>query len=110
MSGAYEPARRGRNAIFRPRCFWMTYGSRSCAAQLMGRGSPPEPFDHPGDAHHEPAQECEAFEVRVEEVLVVDPEHRVADPGGEVEQKRAHRSRDPTSHDRFRSPHPTKER
>src|SRR5215471_15218151 len=108
-SGAYEPASRGMNAILRPRCFWKTYGSRSCAAQLMRRSSP-EPLDDPGDADHEPAQERQALEERVQVVLVVDAERGVGDPGGEVERKRAHRSRDPTRLRRFRAPGNTAER
>src|ERR671925_339266 len=34
MSGAYEPSSSGTIATRLPRCFWITYGSASCATQL----------------------------------------------------------------------------
>src|SRR5262249_22561821 len=55
-------------------------------------GSAPEAPDHPGDADDEPAEEGQAFEERVEVVLVVEPEDGVGDAGGEVEQEYAHPS------------------
>src|SRR5712691_3546695 len=96
MSGEYEPSRSGTNATLRPVCFWITYGSRSCAAQLTGWSPDPshgrrhEPGGHQHVRERNPEREQEVDRVEADPDVDARSEH-VAAEDGEVARSRPQR-------------------